>query len=1397
MRKQVLSMVLVASLLFGITATVALANGTQTGVQSSTASPEKSPLYLEAFNFTDEGSTPAEGEGYIWNASTRTLTLSGVTVVPENDGSGTHQAALWLPEGAVIELQEGTVNVFRGADTDVNGALSFGIVSADDATMISAESANSITIRGTGQLFAVSGNAIGLELESTSGLGNTAGIYAKDIAVEGDVKVTATGGDSNSYVGSSSGVLAVSQGNIRVKDSAELTAVGGTATKASYGIYAIDGDLSVENNGRVTAFGGTLSNSGTDQNFGESNGIRIGSEVNIIDNATVTAYGGSVTTSDGYAISRGIYADSFLNISGSAKVTAVAGDANGGVVESHGLHIDNGDLVVDGDATVIATGSKVTGSGFNTDSVGVYCLGDVTLKGNAKVTATGGRAIGNAEASSYGFMVKKVYVQDNAEVSATGGDADDTGGTTSIGICSVNSDPVQISGGVTIARSGSATRSVAINFEPNLSNGIICAAGANDENYAVYAPSDTFKQMMTTGLMFDNNTPSVNEMSRYGYRWEHSSKTLYINGLNINVEPPVINPSPNPSATQTSMKGLEFDGDDAADDNVTIVVEGKNILNTHEKYGIAANLNCDKLTIIGNGSLVTIGKSEIDSTAGIYANDLDISGVSLMAMGGTANFGFSAGIHAKENLTISNAKVIATGGTGIKSFVDVGSYGIYTEGSLKINTDSDITATGGTADNYSRGIRSVGEMEISSSKVTAMGGVIPDSQESSCGIYADDKLIISEASAVTATGGMAGGSASDFANSYGIFLANSIAREGIRINGSEVMATGGSSDYDSCGINAGNNALLIENGSAVTAFGGSVKDYQRQSSGVYSSAMDEISVVDSCLVAFGGTVLNEESISYGIDGGGGSFNNSVIVAFGGTAVNKGLSRGIKISITNKSVTMDDCDVTGIGGTAVNSSIGFEIGTSAGSPYSFTITGDSKVKVVGGTIPQELSTSFASSIGISSIVPLIIDDARVDASGASAEGDKESAGIRAQNTLLIKNNSNVTASGGNAPLSCGVNSTGEITIRDNSYLTAYSESFAVRSGSDIKLISPIGVLEPSAALVGSYDDGYEFKTILLSGIPVKNAVIGPKDDNNPTTTDKPKSSPSPNTDDTKAVYSLLSGDNQIYTRGSKVGLTFKSDGAHINFRNAFVNGEKARRDEDYTDKSGSTIVYLKPKYLDKMKTGVHSLRIAFANGYVDARFTVKDPEKIKKLNNPFTDVYESDWFYNTVLTVYNEGLFSGTTETTFSPQQTLTRGMFVAVLARVDKGNLSSYTSSPFTDVDMSMYYGKPIAWAEANGIFSGMGLSDEFAPEQNITREEMAVMLSNYIKFKEISLEEIQTSPFADIQQASPWARAAIADMKRYGIIHGQGGNLYSPMATATRAEAAQIFLSFLELIRK
>lgn len=179
-------------------------------------------------------------------------------------------------------------------------------------------------------------------------------------------------------------------------------------------------------------------------------------------------------------------------------------------------------------------------------------------------------------------------------------------------------------------------------------------------------------------------------------------------------------------------------------------------------------------------------------------------------------------------------------------------------------------------------------------------------------------------------------------------------------------------------------------------------------------------------------------------------------------------------------------------------------------------------------------------------------------------------------------------------------------------------------------------------------------------------------------------------------------------------------------------------------------------------------------------------------NPFTDVKESDWFYNTVLWNHDMGLLQGTSATTFSPNTPMTRGMFAAVLARVDGADLSGFTGTKFTDVDMSKYYGPSVAWASENGIIAGYG-NKLFGAEDRITREQMAAMLANYIRIKNIDISAVQseTVHYADDSQISPWAKDSVYIMQIHGLMGGRPGNLYGPKSIASRAEVAQVFLNY------
>ena len=184
---------------------------------------------------------------------------------------------------------------------------------------------------------------------------------------------------------------------------------------------------------------------------------------------------------------------------------------------------------------------------------------------------------------------------------------------------------------------------------------------------------------------------------------------------------------------------------------------------------------------------------------------------------------------------------------------------------------------------------------------------------------------------------------------------------------------------------------------------------------------------------------------------------------------------------------------------------------------------------------------------------------------------------------------------------------------------------------------------------------------------------------------------------------------------------------------------------------------------------------------------------------FSDISEKDWFYTAVSFVTARGLFEGVGGNLFAPGNTMTRGMFLTVLARLDRAELSNYKTSPYSDTAIGVWYGPAIAWAEQTGIIDAGILSGcepgTFRPGDNITREQMAVIFANYIKYKNLTLRKTETREFTDIEKADAWARTAIQSMRSYAIINGIGNNLYNPKGVATRAEVAQIFTNLINAL--
>ena len=181
--------------------------------------------------------------------------------------------------------------------------------------------------------------------------------------------------------------------------------------------------------------------------------------------------------------------------------------------------------------------------------------------------------------------------------------------------------------------------------------------------------------------------------------------------------------------------------------------------------------------------------------------------------------------------------------------------------------------------------------------------------------------------------------------------------------------------------------------------------------------------------------------------------------------------------------------------------------------------------------------------------------------------------------------------------------------------------------------------------------------------------------------------------------------------------------------------------------------------------------------------------------PFTDLTQ-DWYMDSIRYVYEHELMYGTSDTTFAPDDALTRGMFVTMLYRME-GKPEATGNTSFTDVPANMYYAPAIAWASANGVVYGTS-ETAFSPEGKITREQMAAMMRRYASFKKLDTSaKADLSTFADASAVSAWATGDLQWAVASGLLYGNNHNQLQPTANATRAQAAAILQRFATKIVK
>ena len=175
-------------------------------------------------------------------------------------------------------------------------------------------------------------------------------------------------------------------------------------------------------------------------------------------------------------------------------------------------------------------------------------------------------------------------------------------------------------------------------------------------------------------------------------------------------------------------------------------------------------------------------------------------------------------------------------------------------------------------------------------------------------------------------------------------------------------------------------------------------------------------------------------------------------------------------------------------------------------------------------------------------------------------------------------------------------------------------------------------------------------------------------------------------------------------------------------------------------------------------------------------------------NPFYDVKTGDWYYEYVKYANTKKLMYGVSADRFAPNDTVTRAMFVTALYRLEKE--PNATNASFVDVPKGSYYEKAVGWAAQNGIVNGISKT-EFAPNNVITREQMATIIYRYMKFKGVdtsAVRNVDTTSFKDFGNVANYAKDAFKYACSNGIILGTSQTTLSPKESATRAQMAAIF---------
>jgi hypothetical protein len=256
---------------------------------------------------------------------------------------------------------------------------------------------------------------------------------------------------------------------------------------------------------------------------------------------------------------------------------------------------------------------------------------------------------------------------------------------------------------------------------------------------------------------------------------------------------------------------------------------------------------------------------------------------------------------------------------------------------------------------------------------------------------------------------------------------------------------------------------------------------------------------------------------------------------------------------------------------------------------------------------------------------------------------------------------------------------------------------------------------------------------------------------------------------ESVVSLTEADGKATVKGLKEGVTkitaVSNDGGHVAECAVMVTKATTVQDEG----GGGGGATLPPPTLTP-----------------DISSPVPTEDTLSGSVRKFDDVKPGDWFYDAVQFVAGKGITQGVsvTPSLYDPKGTVTRAQFITMLCRAY--DIDERNGDNFADAGNTWYTGY-LAAAKQLGISNGVG-DNKFAPDNEITREEMVVLLYNYVKSVGSVSTVNSTHTYADGSQISSWAIEGVAFATEKQWVKGKDNNRFDPKGTATRAELAQIF---------